>query len=57
MASSTIFITGGSGFVGQKAIEHFRARGHRVRALARSDAAVGRVEAAGAEAVRDSVNM
>ena len=32
-----VFVTGGSGFVGSHVIEHFVARGHEVRAMARSE--------------------
>ncbi len=46
------FVTGGSGFVGRNLIRHLRARGDRVRALARSDAAAVAVQAAGAQPVR-----
>lgn len=47
-----IFLTGGSGFVGQHLITRLLADGHTVRALARSTEAARRVEAAGATAVR-----
>lgn len=53
---STVFITGGSGFVGQNAIIELTRRGHRVRALARSDEAARRVTTAGAEAVRGELS-
>ena len=46
------FVTGGSGFLGGRLIEVLTQRGWRVRALARSEAAAGRVEALGAEAAR-----
>jgi len=46
------YVTGGSGFVGRNLIAYLRGRGHEVRALARSDAAVAAVEKAGAIAVR-----
>lgn len=48
----TVFITGGSGFVGGSLLHRLAADGHRVTALARSDASAQRVSAAGAEAVR-----
>jgi nucleoside-diphosphate-sugar epimerase len=48
---STVFVTGGSGFIGGRLIERLRADGHEVRALARSDAAADRVRARGAEPV------
>ena len=47
-----IFLTGGSGFVGQHLITRFIADGHTVLALARSDASTPRVRADGAEPVR-----
>lgn len=47
-----IFVTGGSGFVGGHVIEALVARGHEVRAMARSDASARTVERYGAEAVR-----
>jgi nucleoside-diphosphate-sugar epimerase len=53
---STVFITGGSGFVGQNAISELSRRGHRVRALARSDEAARRITAAGGEAVRGELS-
>jgi nucleoside-diphosphate-sugar epimerase len=49
---TTVFVTGGSGFVGRNLIRHLKARGDTVRALARSDAAAQAVRAAGAEPVR-----
>lgn len=49
---STVFMTGGSGFVGQSAISEPIRKGHRVRAVARSDEAARRITAAGGEAVR-----
>ncbi len=47
-----VFVTGGSGFVGQHLVEHLVGRGHQVQALARSEASVALVEAAGATAVK-----
>src|SRR5215213_7964287 len=43
------FVTGGSGFIGGRLIERLRADGWDVRALARSDAAAGRVRSLRAE--------
>ncbi|HZI04109.1 MAG TPA: NAD-dependent epimerase/dehydratase family protein, partial [Archangium sp.] len=40
-----VFVTGGSGFVGQRLIAALKARGDEVRALARSDKAAGTVRA------------
>jgi len=56
MSPPSIFITGGSGFVGQNAITELTRKGHTVRALARSDEAARRVTAAGAEAVRGELS-
>ena len=50
--SRTALVTGGSGFVGGRLIERLVRDGWTVRALARSDGAAGKVEAAGAEPVR-----
>jgi nucleoside-diphosphate-sugar epimerase len=47
----TVFVTGGSGFVGRNLIRECRARGYRVLALARSPQAQEAVRAAGADAV------
>lgn len=49
---TTVFVTGGSGFLGRNLIRQLRARGDSVRALARSDAAAAAVQAAGAQPVR-----
>ncbi len=46
-----VFVTGGSGFIGGRLIERLCSDGHRVRALARSDAAAETVRRRGAEAV------
>jgi nucleoside-diphosphate-sugar epimerase len=45
------FVTGGSGFIGQRLIDRLHAEGHNIRALARSSSAADRVRARGAEAV------
>lgn len=52
----TAFVTGGSGFVGGALLRRLAADGWSVRALARSDASAGKVEAAGAEAVRGDLD-
>jgi nucleoside-diphosphate-sugar epimerase len=48
----TVFVTGGSGFVGSRLISRLIADGHTVRALARSDAAAAKVHDLGAIPVR-----
>jgi nucleoside-diphosphate-sugar epimerase len=48
----SVFVTGGSGFVGSRLITRLLAEGHTVRALARSDAAAGKVQSLGAIPVR-----
>lgn len=48
---ATIFVTGGSGFVGRQLIRDLRANGYAVRALARSPTSAATVQAAGAEPV------
>ncbi len=48
---SVAFVTGGSGFIGGRLIERLRADGHAVRALARSEAAAGRIRSRGGEPV------
>jgi len=58
---SSVFVTGGSGFIGGRLIERLCSEGHAVRALARSDAAAARVRERGAEPVfgelRDEASM
>lgn len=46
---ATAFVTGGSGFIGGALIRRLVGDGHRVRALARSDASAARVQSIGAE--------
>ncbi len=48
----TVFVTGGSGFVGGAVIDHLVASGVGVNALARSEAAAGAVRSRGAEPIR-----
>ncbi len=50
--SETVFVTGGSGFIGGRLIERLVGEGKSVRALARSDAAAAKVAGLGAEPVR-----
>ncbi len=50
------FVTGGSGFVGRNIIRALVARGDRVHALARSDAALQAVEALGARGIRGDLH-
>lgn len=52
---ATCLVTGGSGFVGGRLIEHLVARGWQVRALARGDEAMKIVGRLGAQAVRGSL--
>lgn len=49
---ATVFVTGGSGFVGSRLITRLVKHGHAVCALARSDAAAGKVKDLGAVPVR-----
>ncbi len=49
---TTAFVTGGSGFVGNRLIRELRSRGDAVVALARSDESARKVERAGAQVVR-----
>lgn len=49
--NKTVLITGGSGFVGGRLIQHLTARGFTVRVLARTSQAAHCVEALGAQAV------
>lgn len=51
MTQRTVLVTGGSGFVGGKMIQHLKAQGWKVRALARTPQAERRVMALGAQAV------
>ncbi len=49
---ATLFIVGGTGFIGSAVVNEAVERGLRVRALARSDSAAASLSAAGAEPVR-----
>ena len=53
---ATVFVTGGSGFLGRNLLPHLRERGHAVKALARSDAAARAVSDSGAEPVRGDLD-
>jgi nucleoside-diphosphate-sugar epimerase len=48
---SDVFVTGGSGFVGEHLIHRLAGEGHRVRALARSERSARAVRGAGADPV------
>jgi len=50
-----VLVTGGTGYVGSRLVQALRARGVRVRVLARPTADVARVEALGAAVVRGDV--
>jgi len=58
-ASSVVFITGGSGFLGRRMIEELRKRGVvEVRALSRSEAASAKIRSAGGEPINcDMANV
>lgn len=51
-----VFVTGGSGFVGQNLIPMLIEKGYKVKALARSVEAIQKVEQFGAEAVKGDLN-
>ena len=53
---NSVFVTGGSGFIGGRLIERLRADGREVRALARSPQAAERVRALGAEPVQGDLS-
>lgn len=52
MSSSTLFLTGGSGYVGRNLIRRLCADGHHVRALVRSAQAAAVVQALGAQPIQ-----
>lgn len=51
-ATKTVFVTGGSGYLGRNVLRALAAEGHALRALARSEASAARVSALGAVPVR-----
>ena len=53
---STVFVTGGSGFIGGRLIERLIADGHSVRGLARSDQAAARISERGGQPVRGDLS-
>ena len=55
MVEGTIFLTGGSGYVGRNIIRRLVAEGRKVRALARSGASAEVITALGAEAWRGDI--
>ncbi|CAN92313.1 NAD-dependent epimerase/dehydratase [Sorangium cellulosum So ce56] len=54
--AETVFVTGGSGFVGRAIVRALIAREYRVRALARSAASAAKLAALGAEPVRGDLH-
>src|ERR1041385_2804787 len=54
--SKTVFVAGGSGFVGRNLITMLREKGYAVKALARSDTAENTVRGLGAEVVRGDLD-
>ncbi|MBL8020894.1 MAG: NAD(P)-dependent oxidoreductase [Leptospirales bacterium] len=46
-----VFVTGGTGFLGQKVIQRLKREGHTVLALARGEASIKKLEGAGAQCV------
>ncbi len=52
----SVFVTGGSGFIGQQLITYLTQRGIQVLALARSDHAIESVQQAGAEPVQGNLD-
>lgn len=47
-----VFLTGATGYIGTAVAERLRAAGHRLAALARSDASAARLESAGLQPIR-----
>jgi nucleoside-diphosphate-sugar epimerase len=54
--SQTVFVTGGSGYIGRNLLRSFAETGHRVRALARTAASANVVSKLGAEPVRGDLS-
>lgn len=54
--SKTIFVTGGSGYIGSVIIELAIAQGHSVNALSRSELSDAKIHALGAKPVRGDIN-
>ena len=53
--SSTVFVTGASGFVGSHAIKELVSHGYTVVGLARSDDAAAKIEQLGASTIRGTI--
>jgi len=51
-----VFVTGGSGFVGQNLIPLLISKGYTVNALARSDKAISTIEKLGATAIKGDLD-
>lgn len=55
-ATGTVFLTGGSGYIGRNLIRHFLAKGYTIRALTRSHASAEVVSRLGATPILGDIN-